>query len=78
VLIGKPILKWQGNFAEVFLPEHILVPDDKLENAKLGGEREVDREIEGGIFGVVNGIDCPLRDGCLLARVEYRDDDETE
>jgi hypothetical protein len=56
----------------------ILVPDDKLEDAKLGGEREVGREIEGGIFGVVNGIDCPLHDRCLLAQVEYRNDDETE
>ena len=41
-------------------------------------ERKVDREIERGIFGIVDRIDCPLRDGCLLARIKYRYDNETE
>ena len=74
----QPVFEWQRNFAEVFLPEHVLVPDDELRNAKLVGERRVDQKIERGIFGVVDGIDCPLRDWCLLARVKYRYDNEIE
>jgi len=53
------------DFAEVFRLEHVLIPDDELEDAKLVDEREVYREIERGIFGVVD--DSPLRNGHLLA-----------
>jgi len=77
-LISEPILERQRNFAEVFFREHVLIPDDELEDAKLVGKREVDRKFERGIFGVIDGIDSPLRDGCLLARAENRYDDETE
>jgi hypothetical protein len=36
----------------------------------LVGERKVDREIKGRIFGVVDRINGSLGDGCLLAQVE--------
>ena len=77
VLLSQPTLEWKRKFAEVFLLEHILVPDDELEDAKLVDEREVDRGVERGIFGIVDGIDSPLHE-LLLARVEYQYDDKTK
>jgi hypothetical protein len=78
VLIGEPVLERESNFPKILLPEHIFVPDNELEDTKLVGERKVDREIKCGIFWVVDRIDGSLGDGCLLARVEHRYDDETE
>ena len=78
VLISEPVLEWECNFAEILLPEHTFVPDNELEDTKLVGEGKVDREIKGGIFWVVDWINGSLGDGCLLARVEHRYDDETE
>jgi len=40
--------------------------------------RKVDQEIEYGIFDLIDGIDSPLCDGHLLARVEYWYDEEAE
>ena len=43
--------------------EHILVQDNKLDDTKLVGGREVDREIECGILEIVHRGDSPFRDG---------------
>ena len=63
VLIGEPVLQRESNFPEILLPEHIFVPNNKLEDTELVGERKVDRKIKGGIFGVVDRINGLLGDG---------------
>lgn len=77
MLSSQPTIERKRKFVEVFLLEHILIPDDELEGAKLVVEGEIDQEVERGIFGVVDVIDSPLRER-LMARVEYQYDDKTE
>jgi hypothetical protein len=55
--ISKPILQHEGDLPEVLLSEHVLVPHNELDGAKLFSEGHVDGKVEGGIFGVVFGID---------------------
>ncbi|SRR6266404_2680710 len=59
--------------AHVLLSEHVLIPHDELEHAKLVRQGQVDREIKGRIFGVVDGIEGTLADGGLKPGVENRD-----
>jgi hypothetical protein len=74
--IVEPVLEGKGDFAEVFFLEHILVPDDEFDDAEAIGKGEVDGKVERGVFGGINRVDGPLRDGGLMAIVEEARDDE--
>ena len=74
--LPEPVFEGKRHLAQVLLPENtVLVPYHDLERAETIGERDVERKVEWGVF--VLGIGGALAHGCLMARVEKGDDDET-
>ena len=70
----EPVLDGQGDFAEVVLPERVLVPDNKLESAHCLSEREKDGEFESGILRGIHGVECSFDIRGLLSFAKKRDD----
>jgi hypothetical protein len=56
---------------EVILKWWEMTLESQCISHEMRDERTVEVLDKCGIFGVVDGIDNPLCDGCLLAQVEY-------
>ena len=77
IIVSEPVIQGYRNFAEIILLEHVLVPHDELDDAKLVREREVYRKVERGVLGVVRRVDGALGHMCLVLRPQQRDDDDS-
>jgi hypothetical protein len=76
-LLPEPIIQRQHDLAQILLLEHILVPNEELDDAKFIGEGEVEREIKCSIFGQVDGVGVAFENWGVEAGAEEGNDDES-
>jgi hypothetical protein len=70
----EPVLDGQSNFAKIVAPEHVLVPDNKLEGACGLGKREVDGKFESGVLLRKDGVERGFDIWGLFSFTKKRDD----
>ncbi len=75
IIIGKhissePFVQWQCIFAQILLPEHVLVPYDKLKHAEFFREGKVDGEVKRRILCSKDGGEGAPADGRLKSCAE--------
>lgn len=76
VAVAEPVLEGDVRLAEVLLAEHVLVPDDELDDAEAVGEGEEDGEVKGSVGRCPRGVDRLLHDGRRVPVAEERHQDE--
>lgn len=74
--IAEPVLQRDSGLSEVVLLEHVLVPDDELNDTEAVGEGKIDREVERRILRVERRIYGALGDGSLLAVAQDGDNNK--
>ena len=60
VLVAEPIFESYRELAKIFLRERLIIPDNKLHDAKMVRERKVYQKVESSILWDINRVYNPL------------------